>query len=360
MLVPFIIIAFLIVYFLLCFYIAYNGWVWLKLSFQFTYKKTYFIVMLLISISFFLHHIYPFFILSWVGYTWMLVMLYSLIVLPIFNLIYFLNKKRGIKWFGYAIFTVLLFVFIYGSYNVWNPIVVSYDVEIEKKTELDELKILMVSDIHINETIGSSYLNWLINKSKEIKPDIIFLAGDVIDNSIEPYLKNKVGETLSGLKAPMGVYAVLGNHEYYGGHIPIFLEEMNDIDVSVLVDEVTNIDDLFYVVGREDYSSKDRKSIEELTHSLNKEKPIFLIDHQPRELEKASAAGVDIMVSGHTHKGQLFPGNYITKAIFENHYGLYKKENLHSIVSSGFGLWGPPFRIGSRSEVVEINVTFVN
>lgn len=66
------------------------------------------------------------------------------------------------------------------------------------------------------------------------------------------------------------------------------------------------------------------------------------------------------MVSGHTHKGQLFPGNLITNAIFENDYGYYKKENLHTIVSSGFGIWGPPFRIGSRSEVVQINVQFVN
>jgi len=92
---------------------------------------------------------------------------------------------------------------------------------------------------------------------------------------------------------------------------------------------------------------------------LNKEKAILLIDHQPREFAEIKVAGVDVTVSGHTHKGQLFPGNLITKAIYENHYGYLITDELHTIVSSGFGIWGPPFRIGSRSEVVEINIKFI-
>ncbi|MCT8136677.1 metallophosphoesterase [Anaerobacillus sp. CMMVII] len=264
------------------------------------------------------------------------------------------------KWFGYSVIIFFLIFLVYGSYNMWYPVVVSYDVEIQKETEMDELKILLVSDIHISETIKNSFIDRLIKLSREVEPDIIFIAGDVLDNSIDPYLKHNIGEILSGLTAPMGVYAVLGNHEYYGRDIPLFIEEMNEINVQVLVDDVINLDDLFYIIGRKDYSDRERESIDILTASLNKDKPIFLIDHQPREFDEISAAGVDLMVSGHTHKGQVFPGNLITQAIYENHYGHYQKENLHTVVSSGFGIWGPPFRVGSRSEVVEINVKFVN
>ncbi|WP_241657763.1 metallophosphoesterase [Anaerobacillus alkaliphilus] len=353
------IIAFLFIYFLLAFYVSYNGWVWLKNTYSFSYKKTYFITMFFVSISFFLSQFIHFQLLTWIGYLWLVIFGYGLLLFPILNLIYYLNKKRGLKWFGYSMVAFYLFVFSYGSYNMWSPVVVSYDIELKKETDIDELKILMVSDIHISETIGNRFINRLINLSNQVEPDIIFLAGDVLDNSIDPYLKHNIGETLAGLTAPMGVYAVLGNHEYYGNDIPIFIREMNEINVTVLVDEVYNFNDLFYIVGRKDYSDLERQEIALLTNDLEKDKPIFLIDHQPREFDEVSAAGVDLMVSGHTHKGQLFPGNLITNAIYENHHGYLLKDELHTIVSSGYGIWGPPFRIGSRSEVIEINISFV-
>ncbi len=358
--VPLMIIAFLLIYFLLVFYVAYNGWVWLKNIYSFRYKKTYFATTFFVSISFFVSQIIHFHIITWIGYLWLVIFGYGLLIFPIINLVYFLNKRRGLKWFGYGIIAFYLFVFSFGSFNMWSPVVVSYDVEIQKKTDIDELKVLMVSDIHISETIGNRFINRLVHLSNEVNPDIIFLAGDVLDNSIDPYLKHNIGETLAGLTAPMGVYAVLGNHEYYGNDIPIFIEEMNEINVEVIVDEVVNYHDLFYIVGRKDYSDQYRKAIAELTSDLDHNKPIFLIDHQPREFDEVSAAGVDLMVSGHTHKGQLFPGNLITNAIYENHHGHLLKDRLHTVVSSGYGIWGPPFRLGSRSEVVEINIKFVN
>ena len=357
---PILFIVFLLIYFSLAFYVAYNGWIWLRSTFRFSYKKSYFITMFFVSISFFIGQFVHFQLFNWIGYVWLILFGYGLLIFPILNLIYFLNKKRGLKWFGFGIIAFYLFVFINGSYNMWNPVVVSYDVEIQKEAEIDELKILLVSDIHISETIGNRFINRLISLSNQVEPDLIFLAGDVLDNSIDPYLKHNIGETLAGLTAPLGVYAVLGNHEYYGNDIPIFIEEMNQINVEVLVDEVFNYNDLFYIIGRKDYSDQERQDIALLTSNLDKNKPIFLIDHQPREFDEVSAARVDLMVSGHTHKGQMFPGNLITNAIYENHYGLLTKDNLHTIVSSGYGIWGPPFRIGSRSEVVEIYVKFTN
>lgn len=355
---PFIFIIFIAIYLLLSFYVAYNGWVWLHKSFRFPYKKIYFVTMLFFSISFIISRFIHIQLISWMGYLWLIMFGYGLLVLPIMNLIYFSLRKRGLIWYGLGFIMFFSVVIAYGSYNVCNPVVVSYNVEIDKQSDLAELKILLVSDIHISETIGVKYMKQLIALVNEVKPDVIFLAGDVIDNSIEPYLTYNLSEIMSELTAPLGVYAVLGNHEYYGGDIPIFLKEMNEINIEVLTDEVVNVNDLFYIVGRKDFIDKERASIGDLTRDLNKEMPILVVDHQPREYDEAVAAGVDLLMSGHTHKGQVFPGNLITNAIYENHYGYYLKDTLHTIVSSGYGIWGPPFRIGSRSEVVEVNVRF--
>ncbi|ERN53432.1 metallophosphoesterase [Alkalihalophilus marmarensis] len=357
-------IFFLLIYFSLTFYVAYNGWIWLKKSFGFGFKRTYFLVVFFISISYFLAQFYSISGLLWVGYIWLVVFGYSLLLFPLLNILFFVLKKKRldtrkrIKWAGFIVSLFYLFVFIYGSYNMWNPVVVSYDIEVAKESELDEIKLLLVSDIHISETIGPKTMTELINLSNEVEPDVILLAGDIIDSSIEPYYSHNLGEIMAGLTAPLGVYAVLGNHEYYGDDIPAFIKEMNEIDIEVLVDEAALIDDLFYVIGRKDYSDFNRLPIDELTKDAHHDKPILLIDHQPREFDKVGAAGVDVMVSGHTHKGQLFPGNLITNAIYENHYGHLQLDDLHTIVSSGYGIWGPPFRIGSRAELVEINVEF--
>lgn len=171
---PFLMIfVFLFVYFLLSFYVAYNGWVWLKKSYGFKYKKLYFFIMFFVAISFVLSRFVHLQILTWIGSIWLVIFGYSLVLLPILNLAYFLNKKRGIKWFGIGLISLYLVVIIYGSFNMWSPVIVSYDVAINKETELDDVTILMISDIHISETIGKNFLTRLINFSKEIEPDMI-------------------------------------------------------------------------------------------------------------------------------------------------------------------------------------------
>jgi predicted MPP superfamily phosphohydrolase len=131
----------------------------------------------------------------------------------------------------------------------------------------------------------------------------------------------------------------------------------------MLADEGLRVGDNFYVVGRNDassarYSGGSRKNINELLSGVDKSLPVILLDHQPLELGKSEAAGVDIEFSGHTHRGQLFPNEYITNRLFELDWGYLKKGNLNAFVSSGIGTWGPPVRIGSKSEIVNIKVNF--
>jgi predicted MPP superfamily phosphohydrolase len=123
------------------------------------------------------------------------------------------------------------------------------------------------------------------------------------------------------------------------------------------------MDEKFYIIGREDrdkprFSSRKRKNTEQLLTNLDKSKPLILLDHQPFEMDIKELMGIDLTLSGHTHHGQMWPLNYITKAIYEVSWGYKKKGNTHIYVSSGVGGWGPPVRIGNRPEIVLINLHF--
>lgn len=349
---------FLLIYLAICFYIGYNGWVWLRESFSFRYKKSYFAIITLLSFSVFLDRLVSARVLAYLGGVWMLIIGYGLIIFPIVNILYFALKKKGAKIIGWVIIAFFGFVFIYGSYNAWNPVVRNYEIAVDKASSKSELSVLLVSDLHIGKTVGKNHIERLVEITSERNPDIILIAGDIIDDYIQPYLDENVGASMKKLKAPLGVYATSGNHDYYGDDLKALHEEMEKANIEMLADEAVIIEDSFYLVGRNDLTDEERKSMKEITKNLNKEMPIIMIDHQPDELKEASENGVDVLLSGHTHGGQVAPANIITNMIYENDWGYLQKGNLHSIVSSGFGLWGPPFRIGTQSEVVEIKIEF--
>lgn len=349
---------FLLIYLALCYYIGYNGWVWLRETFSFRYKKSYFALITLLSFSVFLDRLVSARVLAYLGGVWMLIIGYGLILLPIVNILYFVLKKRGTKIFGWVIIAFFGFVFALGSHNAWNPVVRTYEIEVDKATSQKELTVLMVSDLHIGKTVGKRHMERLVKISEERNPDIIMIAGDIIDDYIEPYKDGNIGETMKKLKAPLGVYAISGNHDYYGDDLEAMHKEMEKANIELLADEAVIIQDGFYLVGRNDLTDRNRKSMKEIVRNLDKKMPIIMMDHQPDEITQASENGVDVLFSGHTHGGQVAPANIITNMIYENDWGYLQKGNLHSIVSSGFGLWGPPFRIGTQSEVVEIKIEF--
>jgi uncharacterized protein len=348
----------IVIYTLICFYIGYNGRVWLKTTFLSKYKKTYISFIVLLSISFFAGQFIPLHALKMLGGLWMAIVGYSLILLPLANLLFYLSKKKGVFWIGLGVISFYLFIIIYGSYNAWNPIVRTYEVEVDKKSEEQDLKIFMVSYLHLGSLVGKNHLERLVDLVNEEKPDIVLIPGDIIDDYIEPYTDNNMGEIVSKIDAPLGVFAVTGNHDYYGDDMNELLKEMDKIEVRVLMDETVSIDNQFYIVGRKDLTDDDRKGVSELMKGLDSTKPIIMMDHQPFELEVAKNNGVDILLSGHTHRGQLAPANLITDWMYENDWGYLQKEGFHSFVSSGYGTWGPPLRIGSQSEVMVINVKF--
>lgn len=185
----------------------------------------------------------------------------------------------------------------------------------------------------------------------EQNPDMILIGGDLIDNSVVPLYAENMAEELSKLRAPLGIYMVPGNHEYISG-IKESIRFIENTPITLLRDSVLTLPNGMQLIGRDDRSNKSRRSLQDLMKKVEKDKPILLLDHQPYGLTESEAAGIDLQFSGHTHRGQVWPMSLVTDYLYEQSHGYRQWGNSHIYVSSGLSLWGPPFRIGTESEMV--------
>ncbi len=362
-------LVFIFVYNGMLIYIGWNGWIWLQFLLIDLVEINLFVYSLMIIMLGYAYILARFIkglpFLKIIGACWFAVIQYALLFLPLANiavlLTAFLGVDRGTSVIvtGWAVVTGFIFIFSYGIYNAYSPVIRSYQITIPKKgTNQSTLKIAVASDMHFGTLSGKAHLNRLVALIHGLKPDLILLPGDIIDDDPKPFVQKGMDQVMKELTAPMGVYGVLGNHEYYGGQIPQFIKLMNDIDIKILQDEIIELKGQCYLVGRKDKTDKKRKSIKQLVKELNHDLPIIMMDHQPFQLDDAMKNKVDVIVSGHTHRGQMAPNHLITKRMYELDWGYKKKEQLHAFVSSGFGFWGPPIRLGSRSEIVVIDLVF--
>ena len=301
-------------------------------------------------------------ILYHIGTSWLIVFVYLLIIFLILDLIritHLVDIKPFMfnNWYGWGVVTIIISaILIYGHINYYKKKRVEINVEISKPiNEKNNLKIVLISDLHLGYGILNKELeSWLPLLNKE-KADIVLIAGDVIDNYIKPLEEEKMYKTLRKINAKQGVFMALGNHEYIG-NIDKSINFLKKSNINILRDTALLINDNFYLVGREDYSRKYRKRLSALLENIDKTKPIIVIDHQPIRLKEARINGVDLQVSGHTHNGQVFPLNLIAKMMFKKAYGFFKEGETHYFITSGLGLWGGKFRVGTHSEYVVINL----
>jgi predicted MPP superfamily phosphohydrolase len=214
------------------------------------------------------------------------------------------------------------------------------------------LRILVVSDIHLGFFVNKKRWQKWVDLLNGQKTDIIFLVGDIGDTTFSAISHQRMHEEFNLLQAPYGVYAVRGNHDT--DELISYLNERTS--VRFLRDSSELIDNSVYIVGRDDRSNPDRASIETLIDEFDRNKPIILLDHQPVKLKEAEENGITLQLSGHTHGGQFFPGTVFVPFIYENSHGLSRRSNTQYYVSSGLGVWGPPCRFTSNSEIV--NITF--
>jgi hypothetical protein len=261
-----------------------------------------------------------------------------------------------------AVIVITSFAIAIGYFNSQTPIVVKFNIETNKITKgADRLKIIMVSDIHLGNIIQNTRLEKMVGIINSLNPDLILLVGDIVDEDLKPIIDLNMGEELLRLKARHGVFAVTGNHEYIGG-VNDAVKYLKEHNINVLRDEIVELPELI-LIGRDDlmkerFTGIRRKPLNYLVKNVNMSKMLVLMDHQPYKLREASINQIDLQLSGHTHHGQLWPLNFITSKIYEVSRGFYKIGSTNYYVSCGFGTWGPPVRLGSRPEIVEITVVY--
>lgn len=291
------------------------------------------------------------------------------------------KKFRTSKVFrlvGSICFILIISTSIYGVYNARHIQTTSYDVTIHKKAgNHKKLKIVLLADFHLGYNIGCSQMKQMVKKVNKQNPDLIVIAGDIFDNEYDALDDpEKLIKILRQLKSTYGVYAVYGNHDidekilagftFRGSREKKVSDPRMDVfvkkaGIKLLRDESVCIDQSFYLYGRPDAEKvgrgiSRRKTPKELVKGMDLKKPVIVLDHEPRQQEELNQAGVDLDLCGHTHDGQMFPGNLTIRLFWKNPYGYCKVGNTHQIVTSGVGLFGPNMRVGTKAEIAVINV----
>jgi len=343
------------------------------------YIASYVILFWFLALSYlggrFLERAYPSFLsgaLIWIGSLWLGAMVYFLmfvvaidilrlvnLVIPFYPNVFYeeINKIKALI----AIITVVFTITLVGYLNARTPRIRKLNIDIPKKANgMKQLKIALASDIHLGTIICKSRLEKIVRKINSLNADLVLLPGDVVDEDIGSVIRQNLGETLRSIKSKYGVFAVTGNHEYIGGAEPA-CKYLTEHGIVELRDSYVKVADSFYIIGREDraiksFAGKTRKSLDEIMIGIDSGLPLILMDHQPVKLEEAEQKGIDLQLSGHTHHGQLWPFNFITKKIYELSWGYKKKGSTSYYVSCGVGTWGPPIRTGNTPEIIYIEM----
>jgi len=334
------------------------------------YVLTFIFISSLFIIGQFVRRIFPSKlsdIIYFIGSLWLAALLYFyLIALVIalckliflssglYNIVF--SDSNKIYWFYGSILTVLLII-VAGHINARIPVLKRVSITSEKNINL---KMVVISDIHLGSLVGKKLFSRMINKIKQAEPDLIIFAGDLIDDDANIVIQRKLGEPIKQLSVKLGIYGITGNHDFIGNTTKS-IHYAQECGIDVLKDEQVEIMPGVILIGRLDkdidrFSGNRRKSLDEILANINLKNFNILLDHQPTNQEEVAKTGVDLCISGHTHHGQMWPLNYVTKAIYKLSWGHQKVKNTDFYVSCGLGTWGPAVRIGNRPEVVVMEI----
>ncbi len=314
----------------------------------------------------------------------LIIYLYSLltfIVIDLGRLIRLIPKDFAVNSLAgsAAVFGTIALLLIVGAINYNNKHRESITITTDKPLE-KPLKIVMASDLHLGYNNSRKTLARWVDMINSEHPDLIIFGGDIIDISTEPLFKDNFAAEFHRLEAP--AYAAFGNHEFISGAAPS-MKFYHDAGITVLRDSAARVGGIT-IIGRDDLYSNHmaarstnadpsarkapadhlptaqiptRQPLSELTRCVNPDDFTILIDHQPYHLEEAESAGIDFQFSGHTHRGQVWPISLLTDLMYEKSWGLHHKGSTIYYISSGLGIWGPKFRLGSQSEYLVVTVS---
>lgn len=248
---------------------------------------------------------------------------------------------------------LLISLIIYSFYNAYTPVVRHVSFTINKPLA-HPVRIGMAADLHLGVLVGTRQLDKLSEMMQRENVDIILLPGDIMDDNTFAYDAEQMQPHLQKLRAPLGVYATLGNHDLFG-HEREITRAIQAAGIHVLHDNAVKIND-FWLIGRPDKLDKHRQTTMQLMRQVNPHEAVFLMDHRPDDVLTHSTLPIDVQVSGHVHNGQIFPANFVVRQLNRLAYGYEAIGKGHFVVTSGFGFWGIPFRLGSQSEIWVIDV----
>ncbi|XOU94148.1 MAG: metallophosphoesterase [Candidatus Kerfeldbacteria bacterium] len=291
----------------------------------------------------------------WLGMVWYI----ALSVSATWGFIW-LGRYADIKFPIMAISIVLLVAAVaYSSYGIWNafhPRVKSINVSIRDLPDYWQgKKIIQLSDIHLGTIYHRGFMNKLVKQVNELNPDIIFLTGDLFDGAGQKL--NHLAEPINDFKVTHGTYYIDGNHETYIG-LEAALKAVSETSAITLRDELIEIEGL-QILGIDYPMPGAEHDLKPVLNKLDNSRPSIVLYHEPKEQvwKMVKEAGVDLLLSGHTHKGQMWPFGWIAKLVYgDYYYGLHTDNDFTIYTSNGVGTWGPPMRIGNFPEIVEITL----
>lgn len=315
------------------------------------------------------------FYIAYLGSVMMVATIYALLICLAIDLVrlldhflHFLPANRAyVRALGPVVLLLLVAILGYGVWNARHPVLSHYDIHIDKSGgTLESLHIVAVSDIHAGQILHDGRILALGDQINALQPDIVLLPGDLVDSNLSLLAEENMATAFARIKSRFGTFACPGNHDHLDRGQPDSLEKyLQKGRIIMLSDESVLIADSFYIIGRSDAegfteteSSNDGISASSLLEGLDRSKPLLVLDHKPVRLHDEAAAGIDLVLSGHTHAGQFWPVNLFTERLFTVDYGYYRDGDFQAIVSSGWGTWGPPLRIGTHAEIVDITVYF--
>jgi len=311
-------------------------------------------------------------ILNVIGGFWLAFMLYGFLIWLVADILLLIQRPfhlippaslPGIRlWLFAGISFAAVVLIITGFITAVSPVTTRYDLTTDKRFAdgSDSVKIVAVSDVHLGSIIRKRSMRHLSVMINNEKPDIVLFLGDLLDGSIGPVLRDDLLSYLTLPELKYGKYAITGNHEFMSD-LKKSIPYIESKGIRMLSDEIVRLDNGLQVAGRTDRTAMQgrpggRASLDSLLAGADPGAPLILLDHQPYDLSALTGTAVDLQLSGHTHNGQIWPLTLITDSMFELSHGYKLFGRTHVIVSSGFGIWGPRMRLGTRPEILSITL----
>lgn len=321
-----------------------------------------------------------------IGNYWFGWMLYLILAVLVVELALFVIRRVRGKDFeqmqqvrrvqGGIALALVCTVSLYGMVHASQLYVTDYDVTLSGQGE--DMTVALLADLHLGYSTDPAYIERAVDAVNAMQPDLVVVAGDIFDNEYEAIPQpDRISDALASIRSTYGTYACWGNHDVSEPILAGFTWDDADADkddprmrefleksgINLLDDRVVTLPNGVQLAGRRDASrskklGEGRLDAAQLLGGCDLDAPVFVIDHQPGDNDALAQAGADLVLSGHTHDGQLFPGNLFMALIWDNPCGCEQVGQMYSVVTSGLGVWGPDMRVGTRSEVVCIAVHF--